>query len=169
MRATHWAFTLWGTEARMKATVRRLSQLKNLRTLLISCKDYTKNGKVHWHGYARFWRDVPRSVLGDIKGLGPLYKNPEHSRIEESAAAYCLYMTQKGPSSFTLGEIPQVKEKKKESSKSAKVLELVQQGWRMTEILEEYPGMERQIAKLMKWRPHRKHKTWCQYIHRPRS
>ena len=72
----------------------------------------------------------------------------EVNSIQEAIRAYSRYMEAKGEMTAVIGQKPMYQQKVT-TQKSAEILSLVQKGMRMTQILQQFPGMQRIIAGLM--------------------
>ena len=72
----------------------------------------------------------------------------EVNSIQEAIRAYSRYMEAKGEMTAVIGQKPMYQQKVT-TQKSAEILSLVQKGTRLTQILQQFPGMQRIIAGLM--------------------
>lgn len=122
--------------------------------------------------YLKAQRDITESQLPEcVKAIAdwikPVTMKYGAQTILQSVENYKRYLKDKGRNYLEIEREPQKyqrSQKKPACTKSDKVLKLVMEGQRQSQIIQKYLGMTQQIAKLMRYRPHKEHMTQVLYI-----
>ena len=181
----HWYVTTAGPACTRNLRLQELvkSFPERLRYAIVSqsCQNaqgkcsYMK-GEVHHHWYIYLNHQITKVRMQRVfwmanTWLEPLktYK-PEHT-LPQAQSYYLRYIRSKGEDSLSWGDLPadQTQTQTRDQTKTAKVLQIIQAGMRLSQIIRT-PGLEAmQIpgSKLMRYRPHRKVTTKVLYIYGP--
>ena len=97
-----------------------------------------------------------------LKAIEPNFETT-HTHVE-AVNAYLKYCTKERPPLYKEGDFLN---SYKDRSKSGKILDLIKQGYRRSQLETQFPAMVTTVAKLMSHRPSRDFETQCLYVWGP--
>ena len=163
---SHWAIMLG--HKRSYTHLLTILQLRRdqIQYYMIGPQETTKDGVTHWHAYMKLKRSQRKSWFGSISTeawIRPLLKDPRDKSLNDSEQRYVQYVKMSGPPLAQHGTLFS----QPRTNNSMQILKMIKEGYRMSEIVVEYPSMYATIAKLMLQRPKRVTKTDVLYLWGP--
>jgi len=131
---------------------------------VILCDKKTQDRASNWHAYVKLKRSQKKLWFGILNAsawIKPLQKDPQYQTLNDRQTPVRQVLQKGGAPLETHGSLVAVPRR---TNNSAHILSMIKEGYRMSEIVVEYPAMYATIAKLMMQRPKRAIKTSVLYL-----